>query len=641
MKAVCRSYGAALLLLLLLAVSDACDVLPGAAPVEYDVGEEVMVQVVKLSSPQTGLPLDYYEALPFCAPKDLRDEGRHRLGQLLRGDRALTSLYAVHVLRAERCKVLGANMSVARWHKSEGEQLPADCTHSYTAAEIAQFVRLIKDNYRVHWELDDMPAMQPKPYLTGVRQEYDAGFLLGQHDDSGTVTLNNYVRITIKYAPHGEDKIHIVGFEVEPRSIDSSDCHSRESRQLRIAPEPVTKSITWTYSVTWEESSVSWHERWEPYRIATAPSVAEVRWLAVANSALVVFFLTGTVAAILLRALHADITSKLVTGASDEEDGAAWKQLCADVARPPPLPLLFACLVGCGTEVLASVAAALACGGFGRPLALPPAATISLLCAPAAAAGGYVAARMYGTMRKKRWWLSSSLAALLAPLLLFSLFGLMNLVIASAKSSRAVPFAALLELFLVLCATSLPLALAGGYAAKLRQPIVASGCHFERHVPRFVPPPRHWFERPTARVLLSGALPFGAVLVELLIVFCELWRGKVATGVVASLSTSDLCLFLVVVLAILIVTCAETAVVMCYFQLCAEDHRWWWCAFANGSSLALYVLCYCALFYFARLWPRAAAAATVIYVGYSLCAVLLLALMTGAVGVGACFVFVY
>ena len=32
--------------------------------------------------------------------------------------------------------------------------------------------------------------------------------------------------------------------------------------------------------------------------------------------------------------------------------------------------------------------------------------------------------------------------------------------------------------------------------------------------------------------------------------------------------------FLFIVLVILVVTCAEITIVMCYFQLCNEDYRW-------------------------------------------------------------------
>ena len=33
--------------------------------------------------------------------------------------------------------------------------------------------------------------------------------------------------------------------------------------------------------------------------------------------------------------------------------------------------------------------------------------------------------------------------------------------------------------------------------------------------------------------------------------------------------------FLFVVFIILIITCAEITIVLCYFQLCSEDYNWW------------------------------------------------------------------
>ena len=47
--------------------------------------------------------------------------------------------------------------------------------------------------------------------------------------------------------------------------------------------------------------------------------------------------------------------------------------------------------------------------------------------------------------------------------------------------------------------------------------------------------------------------------------------------------------FLLLVFIILIITCAEITVVMCYFQLCAEDYHWWWRAFLTSGSSAGYM----------------------------------------------------
>lgn len=40
--------------------------------------------------------------------------------------------------------------------------------------------------------------------------------------------------------------------------------------------------------------------------------------------------------------------------------------------------------------------------------------------------------------------------------------------------------------------------------------------------------------------------------------------------------------FLFLVFIILIITCAEITIVLCYFQLCSEDYNWWY-AFPPSS----------------------------------------------------------
>jgi transmembrane 9 superfamily member 2/4 len=50
--------------------------------------------------------------------------------------------------------------------------------------------------------------------------------------------------------------------------------------------------------------------------------------------------------------------------------------------------------------------------------------------------------------------------------------------------------------------------------------------------------------------------------------------------------------FLLLVMVILLVTCAEISIVLCYFQLCAEDHRWWWRSVQWAGSCAGYMFLY-------------------------------------------------
>ena len=70
---------------------------------------------------------------------------------------------------------------------------------------------------------------------------------------------------------------------------------------------------------------------------------------------------------------------------------------------------------------------------------------------------------------------------------------------------------------------------------------------------------------PTFSVLIGGILPFGAVFIELFFILTSMWLHQVyyIFGI----------LFLVYV--ILVITCAEITIVLCYFQLCSEDYHWW------------------------------------------------------------------
>ena len=54
-------------------------------------------------------------------------------------------------------------------------------------------------------------------------------------------------------------------------------------------------------------------------------------------------------------------------------------------------------------------------------------------------------------------------------------------------------------------------------------------------------------------------------------------------------------------LLILAVTCAEIAVVLNYFNLCAEDYNWWWRSFFTPASSALYLFGYATFYYWTKL----------------------------------------
>ena len=44
--------------------------------------------------------------------------------------------------------------------------------------------------------------------------------------------------------------------------------------------------------------------------------------------------------------------------------------------------------------------------------------------------------------------------------------------------------------------------------------------------------------------------------------------------------------FLLLAFIVLLVVCAQTSILLCYFHLCAEDYRWWWRSFFSTGLLA-------------------------------------------------------
>ena len=64
--------------------------------------------------------------------------------------------------------------------------------------------------------------------------------------------------------------------------------------------------VIFTYDVKWEWSDEAWSTRWDLYNKISNSDI-EIHWLSIVNSVLIVFFLTGMIAMILMRALYKDI----------------------------------------------------------------------------------------------------------------------------------------------------------------------------------------------------------------------------------------------------------------------------------------------------------------------------------------------
>ena len=197
---------------------------------------------------------------------------------------------------------------------------------------------------------------------------------------------------------------------------------------------------------------------------------------------------------------------------------------------------------------------------------------------------GYCAAVTYKAFKGAQWKALTLLTAFLYPGITFGIFFVLNLFIWGQASSGAVPFGTMFALLCIWFLISFPLVWVGvwlGYRRVLKDPPVKTNM-----VPRVIPS-QAWYLNQLFTMLIGGVLPFGAVFIELYFIMSSVWlqRFYYVFG------------FLALVLLILLITCGEMAIVLCYFQLCNENYMWQWRAFLNTGSAGLFLFGYSIVYF--------------------------------------------
>jgi len=210
--------------------------------------------------------------------------------------------------------------------------------------------------------------------------------------------------------------------------------------------------------------------------------------------------------------------------------------------------------------------------------------------------------------------------------LIASFFFVLNLFIWGQRSSGAVPFSTMFAVLVLWFGISVPLCFLGSYFGFRREAIELPVR--TNHVPRQIPS-QAWFMQPFFTCALGGILPFGAVFTELFFIMSSLWQHQFYY----------LFGFLALVLAILVITCAEISIALTYFQLTSENYNWWWRSFLASGSSAFYVFLYSILYFSSRLQIDKMVS-TLLYFGYMSILSLLFFLLTGSIGLIASFSFV-
>merc|ERR1712048_1472654 len=181
-------------------------------------------------------------------------------------------------------------------------------------------------------------------------------------------------------------------------------------------------------------------------------------------------------------------------------------------------------------------------------------------------AAGYTSSRFHGMWKGEDWKKTTLMTAFLYPGTVFSIFFFLNLFIWGTKSSGAVPFTTMFAILVLWFGISVPLVFLGAFFGYKKAPV--SLPVRTNQIPRQIPA-QPWYISGVFSSLVGDILPFGAVFTELFFIMSSIWQHRFYY----------LFGFLMLLIIILLVTCAEISIALTYFQLTSEDYRWWWRAF--------------------------------------------------------------
>ena len=305
------------------------------------------MQVNKVYSDKSQLQFAHYD-LPFvCPPSGKKHAGYAsgkrvslNLGEVLRGDRIMTSDYDVVMGQDQECQFL--------------------CVHQADRKAVRRARQLIEDGYVSEWIVDNLPGATSFVTVDKSHKYYAAGFKIGYKDFSPVTNkpryfINNHHTLVIRWrkAP-GRSGDHgakvIVGFEVYPKSIEAGhrngegcpqDVHGdTDGLEIFISPNSSTLAaqyphssylpeeddiddgsklkIPYSYSVYFrEEEKVEWSRRWEMY-FNNQEEGNSIHWLAIANSLIICALLSALAVMIVHRTVFADNKSRIRDGSLED-----------------------------------------------------------------------------------------------------------------------------------------------------------------------------------------------------------------------------------------------------------------------------------------------------------------------------------
>jgi len=617
---------------------------PGGSSTSFAEDDLVELYIDKITSTVLPFPIDYY-SLPFCRPAEFAMPSVG-IGQFLAGERISRSPYKIHMKLDIYCEQLCIS------NPGRGDNKYLETAPSKTA-------QTIRTEYHHNWIIDNLPAAYKMHDQLSNNTKYFGGFPIGFVDpNNGLSYIYNHVNIELQYhtvdVESDDQKFRIVGFTIEPFSINHdfeintdayhdddtytiaeikdpilscnphmNNTHTESSMVSQGSAQLSSGPVLFTYDVIWSNNEdLQWASRWNVYLNMNNVHPISDRWLSISNALVLVFILSTTITAILVRILHHDFAcySSVPTEEETIENLIGWKVLYADVFRPPNYPMLFSVCCGSGVQILCTSIFTIALTQIG--FLSPPKRRYYFICVLLIYAlmgfiSGYTTARLFKSFKGRGWKKSTILTAVSFPGIAFTVFFVFN-ILAMVNDSFYVPFFVMFQLLVLWFGITTPIVFWGAFTGFKRHRIEFPSN--VKSIPREIPC-EPWY------MGLIPTMVFGC-FIPLIIWFHELSRIMSSLWLHQYYYTFELFFF---AFLMLVLTCAEIAVVFTYYHLYLENYRWWWQSFIITGSTGLYVLGFSLLFYLTEFRGNSISAFG-FYFGFMTLVSLAISLMMGSAG---------
>lgn len=528
---------------------------------EYAVGDEVVIWVNKIGPFNNPQETYTYNSLPFCQAPGLKEPEAHALGigEILEGNELFNSGHS------------------AKFGVDTAKTML--CSQTLSDSDALKFGAAVDEYYWYQMNVDDLPVWG----LVGKIMKADDDPELLKQYPVGTRVLYTHKKYSISY----NDK-HIIHVNLTYSDVMTS-----------IASN---KKVEFTYEINWVKTEIRFEDRFDRY-LEDEFFEHQIHWFSIFNSFMMVIFLCGLVALILLRTLKNDYAKfaeddaeeLMLDGKSSllkEDANSGWKLLHGDVFRAPPYLLLFCSLVGTGAQLVVLSVLVMLIAAISS-LYMKPGGVVSVgltVYAFSSLANGYASGAFYHQFFyprvSKDWIRAMIMSSALLPMVIFVTVFFINALAVAYGTTYAIPFVTIVQVILVWFFVSCPLAVLGTILGRHGAAKRGFPCRVNKF-PREIPEAR-WHLRPPVLIALTGILPFGSIFIEMYFIFASFWNYKFyyVYG------------FMLLVFLILCVVTLCVTIVSTYFLLNSENYRWHWTSFAAAGSTSLYVFLYAIYFYF-------------------------------------------